>query len=131
MWIYIYIYIYIWCSSIAIPSQISVIWISEMKLDNFYHWRLLDYGLHLYCYIDNVLDDTCLAFFRCFVLNLGAYTKLWTMSFIQSMEFTCSDSINYNWVQGLSIPVLLLPVVRIEPVTSRWLSLRSLGNQCL
>ena len=31
-----------------------------------------------------------------------------TMSFIESMQVTCSDSISHNWVQVLSIPVLLL-----------------------
>ena len=31
-----------------------------------------------------------------------------TMSFIESTEVTCSDSVSYNWVQVLSIPVLLL-----------------------
>ena len=39
------------------------------------------------------------------------------------------DSINHNRVQVLSIPVLLLPAVRIEPATSTWLSLKTLGNQ--
>ena len=31
-----------------------------------------------------------------------------TTSFIESMGVTCSDSISHNWVQVLSIPVLLL-----------------------
>ena len=30
------------------------------------------------------------------------------MSFIESTGFACSDSISHNWVQVLSIPVLLL-----------------------
>ena len=31
-----------------------------------------------------------------------------TTSFIKSMGVACYDSVNYNWVQVLSIPVLLL-----------------------
>ena len=30
------------------------------------------------------------------------------MSFIESMGVACSDSVSHNWVQVLSIPVLLL-----------------------
>ena len=48
------------------------------------------------------------AFFRCFLLNSGAYMELQATSFIYSTEITCSDSVNHNWVQVLSIPVLLL-----------------------
>ena len=34
--------------------------------------------------------------------------ELWTTSFIESTGVACSDSVSYNWVQVLSIPVLLL-----------------------
>ena len=47
------------------------------------------------------------AFFMC-LSNLGTYTELRTTSFIESTGVACSDSVNYNRVQGLSIPVLLL-----------------------
>ena len=47
------------------------------------------------------------AFFR-FLSNSGIYMELRTTSFIESMGITCSDSICHNWVQVLSIPVLLL-----------------------
>ena len=47
------------------------------------------------------------AFFRC-LSNSGTYTELRTTSFIESTEVTCSDSVSYNRVQVLSIPVLLL-----------------------
>ena len=47
------------------------------------------------------------AFFRC-LLNSGTYTEIWTTSFIESTGVTCSDSVSHNWVQVLSIPVLLL-----------------------
>ena len=49
-----------------------------------------------------------LAFFTCFLSNSGTYTELRTTSFIQSTGDSCSDSVNHNWVQELSIPVLLL-----------------------
>ena len=35
----------------------SIIWISETKLDDFYHKRFPDYCLHLYRYLHNVLAD--------------------------------------------------------------------------
>ena len=47
------------------------------------------------------------AFFRC-LSNSGTFTELRTMSFIESMEVACSDSVSHNWVQVLSSPVLLL-----------------------
>ena len=37
-----------------------------------------------------------LSFFRC-LSNLGTYTELQTMSFIESTGVTCSDSISHNW----------------------------------
>ena len=40
--------------------------------------------------------------------NSGTYTELWTTSFIESTRVTCSDSVNHDRVQVLSIPVLLL-----------------------
>ena len=46
-------------------------------------------------------------FFRC-LSNSGTFMELRTTSFIESTGVACSDSINHNWVQVLSIPVLLL-----------------------
>ena len=40
--------------------------------------------------------------------NSGTFTELWTTSFIESKGVVCSDSVNHNRVQVLSIPVLLL-----------------------
>ena len=48
-----------------------------------------------------------LAFFRC-LSNSGTNTELQTTSFIESTGFACSDSVSYNRVRVLSIPVLLL-----------------------
>ena len=36
------------------------------------------------------------------------FTELQTTPFIESTGVTCSDSVNYNRVQDLSIPLLLL-----------------------
>ena len=47
------------------------------------------------------------AFFRC-LSNSVTTTELRTMSFTESTGVACSDFINYNQVQVLSIPVLLL-----------------------
>ena len=44
------------------------------------------------------------------------------MSFIETTGVARSDSVSHNRVQVLSIPVYYSPVVRIEPVTLRWLS---------
>ena len=46
------------------------------------------------------------AFFRC-LSNSGTFTEHRTTSFIESTGITCSDSVFHNWVQVLSIPVLL------------------------
>ena len=45
------------------------------------------------------------AFFRC-LSNSGTFTELRTRSFIEFTGVACSDSVTYNWVQVLSIPVL-------------------------
>ena len=52
-----------------------------------------------------------LAFFRC-LLNSGTYTELQTTFSIESTEVACSNSINHNQVQVLSIPVLLLACIQ-------------------
>ena len=40
--------------------------------------------------------------------NTGTFTELQTMFFIEPTGVACSDSVSHNWVQVLSIPVLLL-----------------------
>ena len=47
------------------------------------------------------------AFFSC-LSNSGTFSELRTTSFIESTGVVCSDSVSYNQVQELSIPVLLL-----------------------
>ena len=46
------------------------------------------------------------AFIKCFSKS-GTFMELQTTSFIESTGDTCSDSVSYNRVQVLSIPVLL------------------------
>ena len=46
------------------------------------------------------------AFFRC-LSNSRTFTELRSTPFIESTEVACSDSVGHNWVQVLSIPVLL------------------------
>ena len=47
------------------------------------------------------------AFFRC-LSNSGTFTELRTTFFIETTRVACSDSVNHNRVQVLSIPILLL-----------------------
>ena len=62
----------------------------------------------IFIVISTTLQPICLpAFFRC-LSNSGTYIELQTTSFIESTEVACSDSVSHNWVQVLSIPVLLL-----------------------
>ena len=51
--------------------------------------------------------------FRVFV-KFGTFTELRTTSFIECMGVTCSDSVSHNWVQVLSIPVLLLSYFKVK-----------------
>ena len=69
--------------------------------------RFLDYCLHLYCYFHNVLADMSSGLLQVFV-KLRNLHGLRTMSLIESTGVACSDSISHNWVQVLSIPILLL-----------------------
>ena len=57
-------------------------------------------------------------FFRCFLLNPGAYSELRTELFIQPTRVDYSNPVNPKRVQVLSYrkySLLCLPVVRIEP----------------
>ena len=67
-------------------------------------------------------------FFRC-LSNSGTYTELRTTTFIEFTGVDCSDSVNHNRVQVLSIPVLLLACS--EDWTCNLQVIRSLRNQPL
>ena len=74
----------------------------------FYHEGFSDYCLHLYCYFHNVLTNMSTGLLQVFLSNPETYTELRTTSFIGSTGIACSDSVSHNWVQVLSIAVLLL-----------------------
>ena len=62
----------------------------------------------IFIVISTMFRPICpLASFRC-LSNLETFTELQTTSFIETTEISCTDSISHNWVQVLSIPVLLL-----------------------
>ena len=84
-----------------------VVWIFEMKPDDFYYKGFLDYCLHLYFYFPNVLADMSSSLLQVFV-ELGNLqgTLNYVLYWIHGVA--CSDSVSHNWVQVLSIPVLLL-----------------------
>ena len=69
-----------------------------------------------------------LAFFRC-LSNLGTFMELRNTSFIESMGVACSNSVSPDWIQLLSIPVLLLACS--QDWTNNLQMIVSLGNQCL
>ena len=74
-----------------------------------------------------------LAFFRCFTLYSGAYIDSWTEPFIWITGVDCSYSVNHDWVQWLltysKYFLLILPVIGIEPATSRDFHSEALSNQ--
>ena len=103
-----------------------------MKLENYHFLEYLDYWPHLYYYTHNVSVDTSSAFFRCFMLNSGVHTESQTESFIWITGVDFSSSFNQDRVQGLSYSkysLLVLLVVGIEPVTSKWFHSEAPSNQ--
>ena len=81
-----------------------------------------DYGLHLYCYIHKVLADIFSGLFQVFLVELGSLKGTSNLVLYLINGVASSDCINHNWVQVLSIPVLLLPALMIETAISRRLS---------
>ena len=70
--------------------------------------------------------EWCLSSFRCFMLNSGVHTEFQTEPFIWTTGVDCYNFVNHDWVQVLSnwkYYLLFLPVVGIEPATSRWFHL--------
>ena len=71
------------------------------------------------------------AFFRCFMSNSGINMKSQNEPFIWTTGVDCSNSVNPDWVQVLSYSkdsLLFLPIVGIEPATSRWFHSEALSN---
>ena len=78
-----------------------------MKLDNFYHSRFSDYCLHRYYNIHKVSADVSSGILQVFFLEFGNLHR--TLNHVLYLSHEESpDSINYNQIQVLSIPVLLL-----------------------
>ena len=105
-----------------------VVGISEMKLDDFYHSGFWDYCLHLYCYIHNVLTDVSSGLLQMFLVKLGSLHRT-----SNHILYLIHEG-HLLTITGYKCNVFLycyLLAVRIEPATSRWLSLWSLGNQWL
>ena len=62
----------------------------------------------IFIFISTTFRTICRpAFFRC-LPNSGIFRELQTKPFIEYTGVSCSDSVSHNWVQVLSIPVLLL-----------------------
>ena len=79
-----------------------------MKKDSLLSLRVFRTIVFILIVISTMFRPICPPAFFGFMLNSGTFMELRTMSFIESMGVTCSDSIRHNWVQVLSIPVLLL-----------------------
>ena len=82
----------------------------------YYHLEYLNY-----CYGHNILANMS---FMCFISNSEVHTESWSERFIWTVGVDCSNSVNHDWAQVLSYNkyfLLFLPVVGIEPATSRWL----------
>ena len=67
-----------------------------------------DYCLHFYCYIYNISDNMYPSLLQVFLVKLGSQQRTSNHVFYLIPGVTCSDSINHNQVQVLSIPELLL-----------------------
>ena len=65
------------------------------------------------------------------MLNFVVHTESRTEHFIWTTGVDCSPSVNYDWVQVLSskYSLLFLPVIGIEPATSRSFYSHELSNQ--
>ena len=85
----------------------------RVLLSKFLRWSLMifiikGFRTNVFIFISTTFQLICPpAFFRC-LSNSGTFTELRTTSFIESTGVACFDSVSYNRVQVLSIPVLLL-----------------------
>ena len=102
--IYIYIYIYIY---IDIYTNIAVKFLRQSLI--IFIIQVFGTIVFIFIVIFTTFRSMCPpAFLRNFLSNTAAYTELRTTLFIQFTSVACSDSVNHNQVQELSIPVLLL-----------------------
>ena len=75
------------------------VWISEIKVDNFYH---LEYCFHFHCYTHNVSADISFGLLQVFHVELESLHRPLNEPFIQSMGLHSSNSINYDRLKVLS-----------------------------
>ena len=123
-----------WCEKLSIIIMIMIIkeyvsdgykkciWWARYRHQRIFIIKVFRTIVFIFIVISTTFRPICPpAFFRC-LSNSGTFTELRTTSFIETTGVACSDSVCYNRVQVLSIPVYYSPVVRIEPATVRWLS---------
>ena len=78
-----------------------------MKLDNYYYLEYSNYWPHL-CHTHNVLADISFDLLQVF------REKSRTEPFIWTRRVDCSNSVNHNWVQVLSIPCYYYPLLGLN-----------------
>ena len=103
-----------------------------MKRDNYYYLEYLDYCPYLYCYNHNVSVDTSFGLLQVFMSNSRVYIESRTEPFIWTTRVHCFVPVNYKRVQVLryrKFSLLFLPVVGIEPATSRWFHSEALSQR--
>ena len=107
------------CCFVSNPG-VSYFWLLSFSLVEFVSFSLFIF-IAIFTTFQPVRPST---FFKCFLSNSGAYTELQTEPFISSTGLDCSNSGKHHWGQVLShrkLSFFILPVVRIETATSKWL----------
>ena len=92
---------------------------------DFNNLEYSDYWLNLYGYNDNILADTS------FHLRVF-YVKLTLNLELNSSAVDGFNSVNNDWIQLLSYnkgSLLFFPLIKTEPVTSRWFQSEGLANE--
>ena len=118
------------CTIYFIYNIFSVVWIYEMIHDDFYHSGFSDYCLHLYYNIHNVLANMSSG-----LLQVSYWTWERTWNFEPCLLFNPQELLALIWLTITRYKCYMFlycysPSVRTEPANI-WLSLRSLGNECL
>ena len=86
-------------------------------------WNILIIGLIFIVIVARLRPICPSASFRCFMSNSGVFTESRTEFFLWTTGVDSSKSVNHDQIQLLcyvNYSLLVLPVVRIEPATSRW-----------
>ena len=122
----------LWMLTFSIEISLSCI---RNYLSKFLRWRLIQTIDHtVIVLLITFLPIYHSAFFKCFMLTSRVHTESRTEPFIWTTGVDYSNSVNHDWVQVLNYckySLLFLPVVGIEPATSRWFHTETLSNQSL